>query len=191
VANVRPGLGRIGRRLDPAGGDEDQGLPLRTSPCSTVRRGCNAAGRKSSINVSGFLTPASGTVNTRLGLATTEGDLGLTGDTFSFKDASSPTFTTLSTSTSPADNFHNSTISDLGLIGEGSIPKFPDYINQLGFSADRVQATGILKNNSTGAQIRFSTVGDTYDPFAVTFVTDIFEPQIKAMKSVLDVNGGP
>jgi len=160
VANVQAGTGadrQAGWIL--AVVMEDQGLPLRNlivfDGYAEVR---NTTGEQEQvIDVSGFLTPASGTVSTRLGLAVTEGDLGLTGDTFSFKDASSSTYTVLSTSTSPADNFHNSVISDLGLIGEGSLPKSPDYINQLGFGADRVQANGILKNGSTSGQIKLST----------------------------------
>lgn len=133
------------------------------------------------INLSGFTTPPAGPVITRLGVVAYEGDLGLTGDALRLNS------TTISDALNPAANFFNSTVSRLGTRLNA---KSPDYVNQLGFDADVVDASGILANGSTSATINLTTGGETYFPGVVTFATELFAPNIPAAKTATDLNGG-
>ena len=140
------------------------------------------------IPVSGFLTPTSGTVDTALGVVAYEGDRGFTGDSLQL----GPTLATLTTMTdaqNPADNFFNSTISRLGTL---ITSKSPDYVNQFGFDADVVNASGVLPNGSNAAVMRLTTGGETYFPGVVVFATQLFAPDLLTTiaKSVTDLNGG-
>jgi uncharacterized repeat protein (TIGR01451 family) len=145
----------------------------------------NVAGNTAvNITVNGFVTPPAGVVNTKLGAVVYEGDLGLTGDSFQLNG------TSLSDANNPATNFFNSSISSLGA---RVTTKNPDYVNQLGFDIDLVNAAGLLPNSATSATIRLGTNGDTYYPGVVTFATDLYAPVFDAAnftKTVTDLNGG-
>ncbi len=143
-----------------------------------------AAGATVTIPVSGFLTPPGGIVNTRLGVVTGEGDLGLTGDAFQING------TTLSDAANPADNFFNSSISQFGV---NVTTKNPNYVNQLGWDVDMVSANGVLPNGATSATITLTSASDRYYPSVVTFATDLYQPVYTGngfFKSVADLNGG-
>jgi uncharacterized repeat protein (TIGR01451 family) len=136
------------------------------------------------FTVSGFLTPLAGPVQTRMGVVAYEGDLGLTGDSFSLNG------TVLSDAANPSTNFFNSTVSKFGA---SVTTRNPNYGNQLGFDADLMNANGVLANGSTSAAVALSTNGDTYYPAVVTFATDLYAPVIEGtsfFKSVTDLNGG-
>jgi uncharacterized repeat protein (TIGR01451 family) len=66
----------------------------------------------------------------------------------------------------------------------------PDYDNQLGSDANSFGADGYLANGATSATIRLTTGGETYYPSVVFFTTDIYSPEIRPAKSVVDLNGG-
>lgn len=143
-----------------------------------------APGATVSFNVSGFVTPIAGPVNTRLGVVAVEGDLGLTGDSFLLNG------TALSNAQNPSTNFFNSSIS---LLGTTFTAKNPNYLNQLGWDADLVSANGILPNSATTAAILLSSTSDQFYPGVVTFATDLYQPVIEGSgftKSVVDLNGG-
>jgi len=133
--------------------------------------------------VTGFLTPATGTVTTRLGAVAYEGDRGIVGDRLRIGT------TDVSDAQNPPDNFFNSTISSLG---SHVSSKNPNYINQLGFDIDRVQSTTLLGNNQTSATISFLTSGDAYLPGVLTFAVNVFVPDLTTTftKTVQDLNGG-
>ncbi len=137
-----------------------------------------------SIPVTGFRTPRSGPVRTRLGFVTYEGDRGSEGDTATLNNK------LLGDGASPQKNFFNSSIADQGA-DVGS--KNPNYVNQLGFDADLIDANGYLPNNATSAVIRVNTGGETYFPGVITFATELFAPRVVPSKSVdnLDNPGGP
>ena len=82
------------------------------------------------IPVSGFQTPLSGPVRTKLGFVAYEGDRGLTGDSATLDGKA------LSDKVNAANNFFNSAIS---IDGQNFTDKTPDYVNQLGIrrEADR------------------------------------------------------
>ena len=129
--------------------------------------------------VSGFVTPSTGTVNAEVGLVSGEGDLGLTGDQFQIGGVN------VSDANNPTTNVFNSTISDLGTT---VTTKLPNYVNQLGWDVDRLDATGLVPNGATTANLTFTTGGETYYPQALTFAVDVFEPHLDATKDGVDVN---
>lgn len=140
------------------------------------------------INVSGFVTPFAGPVNTHVGVVGYEGDFGSTGDQLQLNS------TVLTDALNPSANFFNSTITRLGA---SVAAKNPNYANHLGFDIDDVSANGVLANGATTATItlRTATTGtaEFYYPGVVTFVTDLYAPIVKGniTKSVTDLNGGP
>jgi uncharacterized repeat protein (TIGR01451 family) len=134
------------------------------------------------ISVSGFRTPPSGPVRSKVGLVAYEGDLSLAGA----KALLNGTKLTDSL-TGSADNFFNSTIS---LLGQPVNSKNPNFSNQLGFDADVADASRMLRNGATSATIKLETTGDTYLPGVVWVATELFAPDVQSTKSVTDVNGG-
>ncbi|GAA4623198.1 beta strand repeat-containing protein [Cellulomonas oligotrophica] len=136
----------------------------------------NSAGNNDvSFDVSGFLTPPSGTVLTTLGAVTYEGDRGLSGDRFSLNG------THLSDPLNPETDVFNSTISNRGT--RVSAGQNPDYANQLGFDSDLVAADGILGNGATSATLSATTSSEQYWIGMVTFATELYEPNVHGAKS--------
>lgn len=138
------------------------------------------------IPVSGFLTPLSGPIATRLGSVVYDGDYGSTGDTISLNGV------TLSDAVHPSNNAYNSVISDLGV---NVTAKNPDYVNQLGFDLARWNVpSGIVANGATDATIRVTSpgTGEVMWVGVLTFATDIYVPIItpNVVKTAEDVNGG-
>lgn len=134
-----------------------------------------------SFTVSGFLTPPSGPVVTRLGTVVYEGDRESSGDNLRLNGA------ILSNSLNPSNNYFNSTITDLGV---PITDKTPNFTNQLGFDIDRAEAPQVIANSATSATINLTTGGETYFPGVVTFTTDLYLPNIPVTKSAVDINGG-
>ena len=133
------------------------------------------------IQIDGFKAPLQGPVNATLGFIAYEGDLGKTGDTVKFDGKS------LSNPANPVSDFFNSTISNRGALVS---TKNPDYVNQLGYDADLIEANGIIKNGATKATITMTTGGETYYPGVVTSAIELFAPEVTVVKSVVDENGG-
>jgi uncharacterized repeat protein (TIGR01451 family) len=127
------------------------------------------------IPVSGFQTPLSGPVRTRLGFVAYEGDRGLGGDSATLDGK------TLTDAVNPANNFFNSTIS---ADGANFTAKTPDYDNQLGFDAKLIGINGILANGAAGANIALKTSSDQYLPQVITVATDLSAPVIESTKTV-------
>ena len=106
-----------------------------------------------STTIGGFLTPATGQVRSRLGAVVYEGDLSSTGDALRLNG------TALSDALNPVANPFNSSI---GRLGVRATAKSPDFVNQLGFDIDVVDATGILGNSVNTATMSFATGGETF-----------------------------
>ncbi len=142
-----------------------------------------SGGGSVSIPVSGFVTPPSGTVNTRIADVAYEGDLGSPGNSVKLNSIA------LTNAVNPANNYFNSTIS---LLGAHVTTKTPNYVNQLGFDIDTTDASGILTNSATSATAVFSPGSDNYFPGVLVFSTEIFQPLLAPnfTKTVSDVNGG-
>jgi uncharacterized repeat protein (TIGR01451 family) len=137
------------------------------------------------LSVSGFRTPPSGPVRSRVGFVAYEGDLSLGGDGATLNgsalDDGKPRSST-------SENFFNSTIWQLGA---PFTAKAPNYDNQLGYDADIVDATGKISNGARSAAIRLQTTGDTYLPGVIFVATELYAPDLQSTKSVADLNGGP
>lgn len=134
------------------------------------------------IPVSGFLTPPSGPVRTRLGVVGYEGDSNATGDSLRLNG------TAVSNMLNPTSNLFNSTATDLGV---AVTTRTPADANLFGFDVDRLEANGILPNSATSATITLRTGGETYFPGVVTFATEIYAPRFdEAVKQATDRNGG-
>jgi uncharacterized repeat protein (TIGR01451 family) len=141
-----------------------------------------ALGADVPITVSGFKTPLTGAVNTQVGLVTYEGDRTLTGDGIRLNG------TSLADAAHPADNFFDSSISQLGAPVTTSTPS---YDNQLGFdSALLAVPAGVVPNGATSATIDLGTAMDRYLQGVVYFRTDIYAPEMVLHKTVTDINGG-
>ena len=133
------------------------------------------------IPIQGFRTPLQGPVMANVGIVSYEGDLGIVGDQMILGGVA------LSDAVTPVNNFMNSGISNLGV---RNTAKNPDYVNQLGFDAKVVAANGILAPNSTSTTVSLKTSGDGYYPSVVTTSIPLFAPNVTAVKSVVDPNGG-
>ncbi|MDY8135332.1 hypothetical protein U0D62_06975, partial [Aquimarina sp. 2201CG5-10] len=134
--------------------------------------------------------PAPNDVRARYGVATLEGDFGITGDglsitnTFGFQ---SPLF---ADPVNPTNNFFNSSIS---VDGNFNTARNPNSENTLGFDADIFDiANGgnfIIGNNQNSVDFTATTSGDRYRIFLNLFSIEVIEPVLKVKKRVLDING--
>jgi uncharacterized repeat protein (TIGR01451 family) len=134
------------------------------------------------ISVSGFRTPPSGPVRSKLGFVAYEGDRSLGGDK-AFLNGRALTDGVAGS----ASNFFNSAITNLG---QPVTSKEPNYNNQLGFEADVSNAEDYLDNGDTSATLKLETTGDTYLPGVIWIATELFAPDVQSTKSVTDLNGG-
>ena len=150
------------------------------------------------MNVSGFLTPLSGPVVSRVGLVGWDGDSGAggvvyRGDSFQVNGIS------LWDNCNPSSNdFFNSTICNLGVPNSARFPApgngYPvGMTNTLGVDVDLVQlASGIIPNGATSATLKFTTSGESFSAHAAAFVTNLYVPIVtpNVVKTVTDLNGG-
>jgi len=116
------------------------------------------------IPVSGFTTPLSGPVTTRIGSLAYEGDRAFVDDQILLDG------TPLADALNPATNFFSATNTRLGL---GISSRNPGFVNLMGLDADVVNATGLLANGATSATMTMASADDEYYPAALTFVTDL------------------
>jgi uncharacterized repeat protein (TIGR01451 family) len=196
VANVQLGTGK---NDDQAGGwalavaYEDSSQPMRNLTMFSGFRFVLSNGPPVDIPLSGFTTPKSGPVTTTLGLVAIEGDLGLTGDSATINAVGSGAAGVncpagpgaacrLTNATNPATNFFNASISDRN--GQTFTQRRPNFLNQMGFDADVINATRDLQNNQTSTTIRLATSGDGFAPNGVSFATDLFAPSLRVSKTV-------
>ncbi len=134
-----------------------------------------------SIPISGFRTPATGSVKSDVGMIAFEGDRGITGDYAQLND------TVLSDAVTPPMNFFNAWISYKGAATPG---RNPNQGNQFGFDAKIIAADGILGNNATSAVIRAKSSGEAYQPLVATFATELYAPNLVVNKTVKNLNVG-
>jgi uncharacterized repeat protein (TIGR01451 family) len=178
VADVQLGTGL---NADQSGGwalgvaYKDAALSTRNLTIFDGLKFVTANGPAVDIPLTGFQTPKSGTVNSRVGLIAYEGDLG------TFNDFAELDGQRLTNATNPSDNFFNSSISAVGV---PFVDRTPSYANGFGFDADFINAAGILHNDQTSTTLHLSTNGDGYAPGAVSFATDMYAPSLALTKSV-------
>ncbi len=149
-----------------------------------------ANGATTNINYDGFTTIPLGQVNAEIGAATLEGDFKITGDQMRIRASSKPSFTTMSNSKNPANNFFNSNITLDGNLLPG---RTPSSSNTLGYDTDIFTlnnfSNSVLPNNETAATFQFRTNRDSYYPFFNSFNIEIIEPNIVLEKKVQNIAG--
>ncbi len=143
------------------------------------------------IPVSGFQTlPSPLPVNSNLGVAALEGDIGIPGDSFQFKASTSGTYTVLSDAINQPDNFFNSSIT---LEGVHVTNRNPASLNTLGLDINNFKLpnplNSVLPNNATAGDLKLTTNGDGYGVFLTSFAVEIIEPKITLTKVVEDTSG--
>jgi|GEM_PF-923361 len=137
------------------------------------------------IPVSGFLTPLSGAFSSQLAFSSVEGDIQFAGDGVEL--VVNGVTTALGNSVRPANNFFNSTVT----AGSAQFTaKNPNYVNQMGWDTGTFDVSSAMSNNATSATIRLLTNSDTYGPAFVGFATEVFEPAISGIKTMVDLDGG-
>src|SRR3954453_8089233 len=114
-------------------------------------------------SIAPFHTPATGTVTTKAGLLTFEGDAGIASETAAFNGHA------LSDALNPVGNGMNSTI-EAG--GASFTAKTPDYANQLGMDLDVYANPGALANDQSSASLAFSSTNEYFMPSAFFLVSD-------------------
>ncbi|MFO0710169.1 MAG: Ig-like domain-containing protein [Sandaracinus sp.] len=144
------------------------------------------------VTVSGFVTPASGSVSSRVGVVFWDGDRG-NNDTLRLISGARNTLlgTTPATGVlNPNNDIGNSTIS---LFDAVVASRQPAYGNTLGYDQDLFATVDALPNGATTATIRAQTGGEGIGLGVITFATDIFAPDFAVTKTAalndLDGNG--
>ena len=147
------------------------------------------------LNISGFITPPSGPVNTTIGVLAWDGDRpgndGGAGLQFGPTLGSLSPVGTGTGGINPNNNFWNSSISRSG--SHVTAGRTPAYSNTLGMDLDFLAPNVPLPNGATSAvaQVR-GTSGEIVWPGMVSLATDVYAPDLVSSitKDVLDVNGG-
>lgn len=134
-----------------------------------------APGNPATINLTGFRTPATGPVNTKLGFVAFEGDRGASGDQLKLAGRA------LANPARPSNNFYNSTITTPS--GDFTA-KEPNYVNNFSVDTGIVDASGILANGATTATLQSTTVGDYYKIAVLAFATELTAPRYSASLAV-------
>ncbi|WP_344051080.1 beta strand repeat-containing protein [Planotetraspora silvatica] len=164
----------------------DASLPLRNISVYDGFLEQENGAPNTTINLSGFQTPVTGTPNVQLGQIAYDGDNAIVGDSLSIKTTNGP-LTVLSDAIHPANNFFNSTI---GTLGNQVLTRNPAFTNTLGYDSNIVNASSAFRNNDTSAQVTFSTVGDAYWPHAFFTQIDLHQANIQMTKSAQVIGGG-
>ncbi len=115
------------------------------------------------VNVSGFLTPETGTFTTKLGVITWEGDLYITDDRLRMN--SNIAANNIISTSSPGNNFFNGSIT--------GTPRSPLTNQNWGVDFDYMVSNINPPNNSSSTNLYFSSSGDFYLPGALIFSIEI------------------
>jgi gliding motility-associated-like protein/uncharacterized repeat protein (TIGR01451 family) len=149
-----------------------------------------SAGNTVTIPITGFLTPLTGPVNFELGVVSHDGDRSQTGDQLQFNGVGT-NYVNVSDALHDVNDVFNSTMSRNGVLTPFRIPSFN---NSLGHDASvffpNNSTYNYIGNNSTSANIRITTGGETILTSVVTSVIDVYEPDLRATVYMSDLNGG-
>ncbi|MFS4415438.1 T9SS type B sorting domain-containing protein [Maribacter sp. 2307ULW6-5] len=144
------------------------------------------SGQSVDIPVNGFTTlPAPFPVNANIGIAALEGDNRIGGDGLAIDAVGAGTFTPLSNSVNPANNFFNSNITrNDALVTD----RTPNSVNTLGWDVDLLEIdnpfNNVIPNDATSAVLRATSTQDKYDIFFTSFDVEIIAPNIVLEKRV-------
>ncbi len=131
-----------------------------------------------SASISGFLTPPTGTVVSKVGVVMYEGDLQYAGDQFLVNGVAQSDGSAGSTT-----NFANSRVAADGTLLTN---RGPAYANSMGVDAKTFSTTSI-PNNATSATLQFNSTNDVYYPAALTTQVDLYAPTINGQKTATNL----
>ncbi|MFZ5443974.1 MAG: Ig-like domain-containing protein, partial [Myxococcota bacterium] len=143
--------------------------------------------QSANVTLSGFVVPDAG-FDGKLGIIAYEGDLSLTGESFTFNGVAA------SNALNPADNALNGTRSTLGVAvsNVGDLPQLTGGVGSVtGFDLDVFDVTGQLAPNQTSAPLAATSAGDVFIHGAfITSVSTLKPMFVDVTKTVVDLNGG-
>jgi hypothetical protein len=151
-------------------------------------------GEYGNIDISGFTTVGTGSVNMKLGVMAAEGDVALTGDYLAVQKLNAdPTvypanYSILNHAGNTTNNFFNSSIFPLPT-GSNSDP---NLVNNTGvdFSMFTIPNAGnlVIGNNQTSTTFRFGSSIDVFTIFGFAMSVDAYIPEPKGIISVNSIN---
>ena len=143
--------------------------------------------------VSGFNTIPTGPVRAKFAFNTIEGDRGYTGDYLELNGTPISATNNAGTVIRPANNFFNSSVSDINPITNTSelfTNKNPNSSNTLGFDSGIINIPNpgntLIPNNATSANISLGSNLDIYYYYFSAFAIEIIAPNIVLTKIVED-----
>lgn len=148
---------------------------------------------QTNLTLTGFQTPVSGPITFECGIISFDGDRkvsGMQADSVLFND-NVGAFNPISNTYNPVNDVHNGTIS---YNGNNVSTRNPNYVNTMGYDADIFVPNNIAKNyltnNQTSVTLRESTNGEIIPTHVISFAIDVYEPDLRLIKSAVDLNGG-
>lgn len=141
------------------------------------------------LPVSGFNTIQTGEVGVKLGLISSEGDVGISGDYFQIQKQSDNSFLDLNHSSNSITNFFNSSIN----IGNNDREPFLENNTGIDISMFTIPNPNntIVANNQTSTQFKYGTSGDTYAIFAIVLAVDAYSPEVDGILTTTLANTIP
>ena len=145
------------------------------------------------LNISGFLTPASGNITASIAFFAADGDP-VVGGVAEMRVKNTTDYTAIGSASgdaeSPSDNLFNSTIGEFGE------PINPGIITTYGVDADRIDVSDYMTNNQTDTRFKLKiTAGTGVDHYTISlfaFATDLTSPLIDRFKKsavIIDKDG--
>ncbi len=136
--------------------------------------------------VSGFLTPNSGAVNSKLSLFGVEGDLTLK-DSIAITDENNVTHK-LSNTLNPIDDIVNGTISHDGVI---DTQRTPALTNTSGIDIDTFDVSSIIGNGQSTTDITVASEGDRFYLGMFAFSTELYLPKMCYVETMTNADYSP
>ncbi|WP_394758147.1 hypothetical protein [Flavobacterium sp.] len=126
------------------------------------------------IKLTNFQTPKIGIINSKIALATLEGDASIKGDNVSLKNISNNTYFPVFSKNRDSQNLFNSQIT---IENDPFLERNPTSLNTLGFDALIIslnnQNNQIINNNTTETELKIASVGDKSYLFSAGFMIDV------------------
>ncbi len=145
---------------------------------------CSEAGVAKSVDIplSGFLTPKTGSVESKFIIFAGEGDVGegctwARGDKLYLAEKDG-TKHMLTNARNPSDDPFNSSISEFGVDLDSSVLDPYYSTNKNGIDIDVFDTSSIIQNNQTSTTITIMTNGDGYHPSVFALSTQLYESQL-------------
>jgi len=168
-------------------------LPLRNLAVYDGNAAIKSGNPAVDVNLTGFLTPPSGTVTCELGAVVYDGDRVST-DSFAFKQSGAASFYSLATTTIPLNGTNDAWNSKISYKGSIVTTRNPAFNNTLGYDASIFDlpnsANAQLGNNKTSATVRFASPSENYLVQVLTTSISQYNPSFTLDKSSTDLNGG-